>query len=144
MWEQVVRGVQTGLNRWEKQPTGCRANLNCKRCQASAAAALRIVADRTTSAIRTPHRMRTRCWRYDRAGMYGYFFMHTYIRGMHELCTDRLRSRTLLRLPRHLGGLRRGLNGPNGRGSGRMFLIMLHSGLCRLRLRRAGTWARRR
>ena len=53
----------------------------------------------------------------------------------------RLRSRTLLRLPRHLGGLRRGLNGPSGRGSGR---IMLHSGLCRFRLRRAGTWVRRR
>ena len=33
----------------------------------------------------------------------------------------------------------------SGHGSGRMFLIimMLHSGLCRLRLRRAGTWARR-
>ena len=51
---------------------------------------------------------------------------------------------TLLRLPRQLGGLRRGLNGPSGRGSGRMFLIMLHSRLCRLRLRCAGTWARRR
>ena len=56
----------------------------------------------------------------------------------------RLRSHTLLRLPRHLGGLRRGLNGPSGRGSGSMFLIMLHSGFCRLRLRRAGTWARTR
>ena len=56
----------------------------------------------------------------------------------------RLRSRTLLRLQRHLGGLRRGLNGRSGHGSARMFLIMLHSGLCRLRLRRAGTRARRR
>ena len=33
---------------------------------------------------------------------------------------------------------------PSGRGSGRMSLITLHSGLCRLRLRCAGTWARRR
>ena len=42
------------------------------------------------------------------------------------------------------GWLRRGLNGPSGRVSGRVFLIMLHSGFCHLRLRRTGTWARRR
>ena len=40
----------------------------------------------------------------------------------------RLRSRTLLRLPRQLGGLRRGLNRPSGRGSATMYLIMLLSG----------------
>ena len=32
----------------------------------------------------------------------------------------------------------------SGCGLGRVFLIMPHSGLCRLRLRRAGTLARRR
>ena len=44
----------------------------------------------------------------------------------------RLRSRTLLRLPRQLGGLRRGLTRPSGHGSGRMCRIMRHSGLCQL------------
>ena len=61
---------------------------------------------------------------------------------MSWLCM-RLRSRTLLRPPRQLGGLWRGPNRPSGPGSGRMCLIMLHSGLCRLCLRRAGTRARR-
>ena len=45
----------------------------------------------------------------------------------------RLRSRTLLRLPRNQGELRRGLNGPCGRGSESMSQIMLPSGLCHLR-----------
>ena len=39
-----------------------------------------------------------------------------------------LRYRTLLTLPRRLGVLRRELNGPGGRSSGR---TMLHYGLCR-------------
>ena len=56
----------------------------------------------------------------------------------------RLPSRTLLRLPRQLGGLRRGRNRPSGRGSRRMCRIMLLCGLCLLRWRRAGAWARRR
>ena len=43
-----------------------------------------------------------------------------------------------------LGELRRGLNTPSGRGSGRMCLIKLLSGLCRLRLICADTWVRRR
>ena len=42
--------------------------------------------------------------------------------------------RTLLRLPRHLEGLRRGQNRSRGHGSGRMCRIMLLSGLCGLRL----------
>ena len=43
-------------------------------------------------------------------------------------------------LPRQLDarGLRRGLNRPSGRGSRRMCRVIPHSGLCRLRLRRAG------
>ena len=56
----------------------------------------------------------------------------------------RLRSRTLLRLPRQVGGLRRGLNRRRGCSSGRLCWIMLHSGLCWSRLRYAGTWAMRR
>ena len=51
-------------------------------------------------------------------------------------------SRTLLRLPRKLGGLRRLPNRPSGHGLGRMCQIILLSGLCCLRLRRMGIWGR--
>lgn len=52
-------------------------------------------------------------------------------------------SHALLRLPRKLSGLRRGLNGPSGRRSGRVHQAMLLSGLWRLWWRCAGTQARR-
>ena len=53
----------------------------------------------------------------------------------------RLQNVTLLWLPGQQDGLRRGLNGPSARGSGRMYLIIRLSGLRRLQLSCVGTLA---
>ena len=68
-----------------------------------------------------------RAWLHASVGATSLWFSRgTRLRQWLPLSRMRLQWHTLLRLPRQLNGLRRGLNGPIGHGSGRMFQTILY------------------